>query len=379
MIPLHKTYIANNQLQYVDDAINKLHNGMCDFYSTQCESFLKEKYDFNKVLLTSSCTHALELTALLLNINPGDEVILPSYTFVSTANAFVLYGAKIVFADCSPFHPSITCDSISDLITPKTKAIVVVHYAGISYDLNNLVDFAKSKNITLIEDAAHAIHSKYGDKYLGSFGDFATFSFHHTKSISCGEGGALIINNPNYVDRADVLFEKGTNRKKFLNGDISKYEWIDVGSSFSMSDFSAAILYAQFLDIEIIHSKRKKIWDFYDQNFKDLELKGLIQLPYIDASSHHNANSFFIICQSIQHRDDLMKYLKVKGISSAFHYIPLHLSPYMMSHQESSTHPTLINTLRFSECLLRLPLYPDLIESEYKKVAEEVLTFYNNS
>jgi dTDP-4-amino-4,6-dideoxygalactose transaminase len=378
MIPLHKTYIATNQSLLVNDAFEKLLNGNNDHYINLCENFLQENYQFKKVILTSSCTHALELTALLLNIKPGDEVIVPSYTFVSSANAFSLHGAKIVFADCDVNYPIVTSKTISPLITSNTKAIVLVHYAGISYDIENLVKLSKELGIALIEDAAHAIHAKHGDTYLGNYGDFATFSFHHTKSVSCGEGGALIINNPIYIDRAEILTEKGTNRRKFLNGEISKYEWVDVGSSFSLSDFSAAILYSQLLDIDIIHSKRRKIWDYYFHSFKVLEEKGWIQLPNISVSSEHNANSFFIICKTIQHRDDLMFFLKTKNITAAFHYIPLHLSPYIQTHQFNSSQLNLPNTLRFSDCLLRLPLYPDLSEVEYKKVAEEVLAFFQN-
>lgn len=378
MIPLHKTYIAKKQQEFVNDAFHQLHHGFGDTYISKCEHFFNEKYNFKKTLFTSSCTHALELIALLLDIKPGDEVIVPSYTFVSSANAFALYGAKIVFADCSQIHPGITSESASKLITPKTKAIVVVHYAGIGMDLIKLKELSEKYGVALIEDAAHAIHSKHEDKFLGCFGDFATFSFHHTKSVSCGEGGALIINNSKYSSRADVLFEKGTNRKKFLNGDVSKYEWVDVGSSFSLSDFSAAILYSQLLDIEIIHSKRRKIWDYYFHSFKVLEKKEMIQLPNITSNSEHNANSFFIICKTMRHRDDLTAFLKAKNIKAAFHYIPLHLSPYIISQQFNSSQLHLPNTIRFSDCLLRLPLYPDLSEDEYTKVVEEVLAFYQS-
>lgn len=378
MIPLHKTYIAKKQQEFVNNSFHQLHHGFSDTYISECKRYFYEKYQFQKILFTSSCTDALELIALLLDIKSGDEVIVPSYTYVSSANAFALYGAKIVFADCSPFHPTITSDSVASLISPRTKAIVVVHYAGIGIDLINLKELSEKSGVALIEDAAHAIHSKHEDKFLGSFGDFATFSFHHTKSVSCGEGGALIINNPKYDSRADVLFEKGTNRKKFLSGDVSKYEWVDVGSSFSMSDFSAAILFSQLLDIDIIHSKRRKIWDYYFQSFKVLEQKELIQLPNISGNCEHNANSFFIICKTIQHRDDLIAFLKAKNIKAAFHYIPLHLSPYINIKQFNSSQLNLPNTIRFSDCLLRLPLYPDLSEGEYKKVVEEVLAFYQS-
>lgn len=344
-------------------------------YTKRCHSFFEKRYNFKRCYLTTSCTDALEMAAILLNIGPGDEVIIPSYAFVSLANAFVLRGANIVFADSCTENPNINIDSIESLITPGTKVIAPIHYAGIAPDMDKLKALCKKYNLFLVEDAAQGIESKYKDRPLGGIGDLGVLSFHETKNIISGEGGLLIVNNEEYIDRAEVIREKGTDRSKFFRGEIDKYGWIDIGSSFLPSDLIAAFLYAQLENIETIQSRRAEIWNRYNQALKPLEKNGKLTLPFIPNDTTNNYHIFYVVCDSHQIRSDLINYLKDRGINAVFHYQPLHLSPYFKTFYKG---PELPNSVKYGECLLRLPLYIGLKQDEQNKIIDSIIQFYQN-
>ncbi len=342
-------------------------------YTKKCQQFFEEKYGFRKTLLTTSCTDALEMSSLLANIEPGDEVIMPSFTFVSTANAFLVKGAKVVFADTQPAVPNIDPDPIESLITPRTKAIAVVHYSGIACDMDKIMAVAAKHNLIVIEDAAHAIDSYYKDKPLGSIGHFGAFSFHETKNIFCGEGGMISINDKDAQGRAEIIWEKGTNRAAFYRGEVDKYGWVDVGSSFLPSDILAAFLYNQLMNLEKIQNKRKFIWNRYNDLLKPLEKAGLLTLPVIPSYATVNGNLFYFLARSNEERDRMLAHLKKHGIQAVFHYLPLHSSPYFKDKHDGRSLP---NTARFADCIVRLPFYYGLKKSEISYVAEKVASFY---
>jgi dTDP-4-amino-4,6-dideoxygalactose transaminase len=361
MIPFNQTYFTGEEQHYIQQAIALKvvsGNGM---FTHKCQVLLQHKYVLNKVLLTNSCTAALEMSALLANIQSGDEVIMPSYTFVSTANAFILRGAKIVFADSREDHPGIDEEAIEHLITDKTKALIIVHYAGVACDMRKIMQLSEKYNLLVIEDAAHAIDSYYTfgseKKALGSIGHLGAFSFHGTKNITCGEGGALIINDNNYSDRAVILHEKGTNRNDFTKGLVNKYEWVDVGSSFLPSEITAAFLFAQLDHIDTIQSQRLKIWNHYHKIISVFAKKFGITTPAIPDYAIHNASIFYIVLPSKQVRDGLLIFLQQKGITAAFHYTSLHQSKYFKKHYSGGL---LLNADRYSDTLLRLPLFCEL-------------------
>lgn len=375
-IPFNKPYFTGKETTYMLEAVE---SGMISgngTFTQKCHAFFESKYSFRNVLLTTSCTDALEMSAILINIEPGDEVIMPSYTFVSTANAFVLRGAKIVFADVGPDIPNIDPGKLEQLITKKTKAIVIVHYAGISCDLDKIMKLVKRYNLYLIEDAAHSIDSFYENRRLGSFGHLATFSFHETKNIMSGEGGMLVINDKSFANRAEIIWEKGTNRAAFQRGEVDKYEWIDVGSSFLPSDLTAAVLFAQLENIEEIQTKRKQIWQYYFDKLVHLQNRGNIQLPVIPPYASNNGHLFYLVTRSKQVRDNLIAYLGKKGIQAVFHYLPLHLSDFYKSKHGGRI---LENTERFSDCLLRLPFYFQLGNEKLDFICETVVDFFNEN
>ncbi len=362
MIPFNKPYLTGKETEYIHDAVNTGKISGNGKYTKLCQTFFEERYGFKKCLLTTSCTDALEMAAILINIQPGDEVIIPSYTFVSTANAFVLRGAKIIFADSCEENPNIDAQILEGLITSKTKAIVPVHYAGIACDMDTIMDLAKKYNLYVIEDAAQAIDSffigKDGvKKALGSIGHLAAFSFHETKNIISGEGGMLAINDNQFVSRAEIIWEKGTNRSAFFKGEVDKYGWVDIGSSFLPSEIIAAFLWAQLENLDTIHAKRKEIWDNYFIKLKDWANSNDIKLAFIPSFATNNAHMFFLICNSTEQRAALILKLRESNILSVFHYLSLHTSPYYTEKHDGRLLP---ETDRYSECLLRLPLFFEL-------------------
>jgi dTDP-4-amino-4,6-dideoxygalactose transaminase len=372
-IPFNKPYFTGREAIHVANAgaTGKLSgNGR---YTQLCHDFFSQKYNFGKVLLTSSCTDALEMAALLAGIEPGDEVIIPSFTFVSTANAFALRGAVIRFADSELNNPNVDVKSVESLITSRTRAIVVVHYGGIACDMDALVNLATKHNIILIEDAAHAIDSVYKGKPLGSFGHLATFSFHETKNISCGEGGMLVVNDSSMYARSEIVWEKGTNRAAFYRGEVDKYGWVDLGSSYLPSDLAAAYLLGQLDQLDEIQRKRRQIFAQYQYLLQPLEDKQIAKLPTIPDFASQNGHLFYISTQNPEQRDKLIAFLKEKGIQAVFHYLPLHQSKYYLQHNSPVDLPM---ADYWSDCLLRLPFYYELDDSQIRYVARSILDFF---
>ena len=372
-IPFNKPYFTGREAYHVAaaGATGKISgNGI---YTGKCHGFFSQRYGFGKVLLTTSCTDALEMTALLARIEPCDEVIMPSFTFVSTANAFVLRGAKIVFADSSAENPNIDVNSIESLITSRTKAIVVVHYAGIACDMDKVMGLAVRYKLFVIEDAAQAIDSYYKGHALGSIGDMAAFSFHETKNISCGEGGMLVVNDMDLAPRAEIIWEKGTNRAAFYRGEVDKYGWVDVGSSFLPSDLAAAYLYGQLDKLDEIQNKRKAIFNLYQNSLSVLQKSGDIHLPVIPDYASQNGHLFYLITNTPQQRDKLIRHLNQKGIQAVFHYLPLHLSQF---YKDKYSGLPLSQAERYAACLLRLPFFYELAEDEIAYIADMVFLFY---
>lgn len=346
-------------------------------FTRKCSKWMEEKFNVPKVLLTTSCTSALEMTAILLNIKQGDEVIMPSYTFVSTADAFVMVGAKVVFVDVNPKTMNIDENKIEAAITDKTKAIAVVHYAGISPDMDKIMAIAKKHNLKVVEDAAQGFMAKYNDKYLGTIGDLGCYSFHETKNYSMGEGGALVINDPELIERAEIIREKGTNRSKFFRGEIDKYTWVDYGSSYLPSELNCAYLYPQLEKAEEINNQRLSSWNYYKENLEDLEDKGLIEIESVPEYSKHNAHMFYIKTKNLEERTELLKYLKQNGVQAVFHYIPLHNAP------AGKKFGTFCGEDKYttveSDKLVRLPMYYGLTKSDQDIVINKVKDFYKNN
>lgn len=342
-------------------------------FTAYCQDFFQRKYGFGKVLLTPSCTAALEMSALLLNIGPGDEVIMPSYTFVSTANAFALRGAKIVFADSCADHPNIDPQQVQQLVSPKTKAIAVVHYAGMGCEMEKLTAIARESGAHLVEDAAHAINARYKGQVLGTFGAVSTMSFHETKNITCGEGGFIAINAPSLQARAEIISAKGTNRKAFYRKETNHYSWVDVGSSYQPSEVSAAVLAAQINELDAVQQKRLQLWERYDANLKSLEHEGKVKLPVVPDGSGTNGHIYYIVCHSVEERAELIGFLAAAGIDAVFHYISLHSSPYFAKQHDGRALP---NSDKFTQCLLRLPMYFDLSLNDVDRVCENISEFY---
>lgn len=367
--------LIGNEMDYIKRAMenNKL-SGDGEF-TRLCNQWIENNFNSKKTMLTTSCTHALEMGAILADIQLGDEVIMPSYTFVSTANAFVLRGAKIIFIDIRPDTMNINEKLIEQAISSKTKAIVPVHYAGVSCEMDTINELAKLYNLTVIEDAAQGVMSKYKGKSLGSISDMGCFSFHETKNYNCGEGGALLINNPNYIERAEIIREKGTDRSKYFRGQIDKYSWVDLGSSYLPSEINAAFLYAQLTQADEINKDRLNTWNIYYQNLKMLEDVGKVRLPVIPKECEHNAHMFYIKCASVEERSELIEFLKAYNIQSVFHYIPLHSSKAGRQYGEFFLEDKY--TTVESERLLRLPLYYNMKSEDVYKVIDCIYTFYN--
>lgn len=369
MIPFNKPYLTGQETAYIEDAVKRGKISGNGDYTKMCHDYFEMTYGFKKVLLTTSCTDALEMCAMLANIEPDDEVIIPSYTFVSTALPFIRQGAKIVFADSYYDNPNIDATKIEALITSKTKAIVVVHYAGVPCDMDSVMDIANKHNLLVIEDAAQAITSKYKGKPLGSIGHLAAFSFHETKNIISGEGGLLAINDHRFVNRAEIIWEKGTNRAEFFRGEVNKYGWVDTGSSFLPSEIIAAFLWAQIENIENIQNKRLEHWHYYHKHLSKWAAGNHIEIMLIPENESNNAHMFYLVCKSEVQREKLINHLKFNDIHAVFHYLSLHVSDYYKGKHDGRILP---NSDKFTNQLLRLPMFYEL---DVKHVVNKIITF----
>ncbi len=369
-IPFNKPYLTSKELIYIKNAVSLGKISGNGNYTQKCHEFFQNRYGFKKCLLTTSCTDALEMTAILLDIKPGDEVIMPAFTFVSTANAFVLRGAKIVFADSRTDHPGIDESKIEALITSRTKVIVPVHYAGVACDMDIIMDIAKRHNLFVVEDAAQAIDSFYKGKPLGGIGHLGCFSFHETKNIQCGEGGMLIINDERFSKRAEIIWEKGTNRAAFFRGEIDKYGWVDIGSSFLPSELISAFLFAQLENLDDIQVKRKSLWKKYFQNFERYRISRL-NLPIIPDYATNNAHMFYLVCNNLQQRTEIIKILKENDILSVFHYLSLHKSPFYTTKHDGRV---LNESDKYSDTLVRLPLYYELSATDLERITNTIIS-----
>ncbi len=373
-IGFNKPHIGGKEIDYIMEAVRREKISGNGYFTRCCQDFLEKRYGIRKVLLTTSCTDALEMAALLIRTEPGDEIIMPSYTFVSTANAFALRGANIIFADSAANSPNIDLEKLEPLITDRTIAIVVVHYAGFSCDMDRLMAIASLHDLYVIEDAAQAIESTYKGRPLGSIGHLGCFSFHETKNVISGEGGALLINDSAFLDRAEIIWEKGTNRSAFARGEIDKYNWIDLGSSFLPSEITAAFLLAQLEKIEEIQARRHAIWDIYHKTLRPLERKGVVSLPLIPSFNEHNAHIFYLVCRSEKERNKLLDYLNSNGINAIFHFIALHRSPYYLVRYKGYE---LHQCDRYTSTLVRLPIYFELSVKDAHYIARTITNFYD--
>lgn len=377
-IPFNKPYMTGNELKYIQEAVNLGKISGNGEFTKRCHSFFEQRYGFHKCLLTTSCTDALEMAAILLNIQAGDEVIMPSYTFVSTANAFVLRGAKIVFVDSRADHPNMDETLLEDLITPKTKAIVVVHYAGKACEMDTIMDIAERHGLWVVEDAAQAIDSYYKDRPLGGIGHLGCFSFHETKNIQCGEGGMLVINDPQFAKRAEIIWEKGTDRAAFFRGEVNKYGWVDIGSSFLPSEVTAAFLWAQLENLDAIQDRRKAIWQDYHHFFTGHSSLHVLSKSYLQQfstalqqaqltdkhqlspeDSSPNAHLFYLVFEQLHYRTAFINQMKAAGILTVFHYQSLHRSNFIEQYQGVDA-IALPHADYYSDCLVRLPLFYEL-------------------
>ncbi len=371
-IPLYKVFKSPLEKKFILESLNSGITGGDGPFTKKCTEYIQNKWKYKQVLLTTSCTHALEMAAILIDIKEGDEIIVPSYTFVSSVNAFILRGAKIVFADSNKANPNIQIEGLEKLITKKTKAIVIVHYAGIACEMEELTKICKKNSLYLIEDAAQALNGFYKGKALGSFGDLSAFSFHETKNISAGEGGMLVINNKKFYKRAEIVREKGTNRSAFFRGEINKYEWVDIGSSYLPSDLISAYLYAQLQVTDEIQKKRDALWAKYFEKLSCLTKYG-IGIPEVPKHSKSNSHIFYLVCKNKDEREKLSLNLLKKGVKSSFHFSALHKSKYYLKDKRLKNLP---NSERFEDCLLRLPLYHKLKNTEIEFICKSVLNFY---
>lgn len=373
LIPFNKPFLTGKELDYIRAAVESGKISGNGVFTKRCHEFFRKRYGCAGALLTSSCTDALEMSAILSGIEPGDEVIMPSYTFVSTANAFVLRGAKILFADSEAKTPNLDVNEIEKLITGRTKAIVPVHYAGVACDMDSIAKLAKERSLFVIEDAAQAIDSFYKGRPLGTLGNFAAFSFHETKNIISGEGGALCVNDATYLPRAEIIWEKGTNRSAFWRGEVDKYGWVDIGSSFLPSEITAAFLYAQLEWIDKVQAKRLALWNRYYSLLTPLGDAGKIRMPYVPEYATNNAHMFYFVCGNLAERRELIAYLKERGIYAVFHYQGLHKSPFYQDHHDGRKLPWCD---LYTDCLLRLPLFYELTESEVDQISQSIIDFY---
>jgi dTDP-4-amino-4,6-dideoxygalactose transaminase len=376
-IHFNQPFIVGKELYYIARAVLSGYIAGDGSFTKKCHSLLEEKFNAKKILLTHSCTAALEMAAILINIKPNDEVILPSFSFVSTANAFFMRGAKLVFVDIRKDTLNIDETKIEAAITKNTKAIVPVHYAGVGCEMNTIKILAAKYGLYIIEDAAQGVSAKYRGKYLGTIGQIGTYSFHETKNFICGEGGAIVLNDTKFIERAEIIREKGTNRSKFFRGEVDKYSWVDVGSSYLPSELLAAFLYAQLENMEQINARRKRIFELYKNELDVLETIGLMQLPTVPDECETNFHLFYIILENEKIRDDLISFLKSKNILAVFHYLPLHLSP--MGRSMGYTDGQLPITESLSNRLLRLPFYYDLTEENQMFIIHSIKDFFRES
>ncbi len=372
-IPFNRPFIAGQELHYIAQAVMDGHLAGDGEFTRKCNRWMEQKFNASSVMLTNSCTAALEICALLADIQPGDEVIMPSYTFVSTANAFALRGAHIKFIDIRPDTLNMDETEIESAITTKTKAIVPVHYAGVACEMDAILSIAARHDLLVIEDAAQGVNCTYKGRYLGTLGHLAAYSFHETKNFISGEGGALLVNDKRFLERAEIVREKGTNRSKFFRGEVDKYTWVDIGSSYLPSEIIAAFLYAQLEEADEITRKRWQIHDYYAQRLTPLEENGFLRLPSAPPECVHNAHMFYVVLNDAETRDSLMAHLKSKGISTVFHYVPLHTSP--MGLKSGYKHGDLPITENLASRLVRLPCYFELSEDEQDRVVSEITRF----
>ncbi len=374
-VPFNKPFITGKELDYIADSVVQGHISGNGLYTKKCESFLEKYTNCDRVLMTNSCTAALEMACMLIDLKPGDEVIMPSFTFVSTANAVALRGATPVFCDIDSRTFNLDEACLSSCLSDKTKAIIVVHYAGQSCAMEPIMRFSKKNNLYVIEDAAQSVGSYYQGQHSGTIADFGCFSFHETKNIMCGEGGALLINNPKFIQRAEIIREKGTNRESFFRNEVELYTWVDLGSSYVPSELQMAFLYAQLENLSQVIKQRKIIFEYYKKHLSKLETKGFITLPEIQSDNKPNYHLFAILCRNIEERNELIDYLKDNGISAVFHYISLHSSPAgkAFGRVDDAGLPVTDNV---SECLLRLPVYYEISVDIQKYVVKHIFDFY---
>lgn len=377
MIPFNKPYLTGKEAHYMYQAVftGKL-SGNGEF-TKKCQNFFEKRYGFKKCLLTTSGTDALEMCAMLCDLKPGDEVIVPSYTFVSTALAFLREGAKVVFADSMDGNPNIDATKLESLITPRTRVIAPVHYAGVACDMDAIMEVANKHNLLVVEDAAQAIDSFYKGKPLGGVGHLGAFSFHETKNITAGgEGGLLTINDERFIRRAEIIWEKGTNRAEFFRGAVNKYGWVDMGSSFLPAEINAAFLWAQLENLDDIQTKRKKLCEQYFVGLQQLAGEGFIRLPQIPSYATNNAHMFYIVCRNLEERTGLIQYLKERGVTAPFHYLALHKSEYYLKHYEDR--PNLPNCDMYADCLVRMPMFYELELGQVEEIVGYICEYYAN-
>lgn len=379
MIPFNKPYISERGMDYIKECTKSGHLSGNGPFTKKCHELLEGEYGFSKCLLTTSCTDALEMAAILIDIKPGDEVIVPSFTFVSTALAFARQGATIIFADSRPDNPCIDVEKIEQLITKNTKAIVPVHYAGIACEMDKIMKIAEKYNLVVIEDAAHVFGVKYKGRFLGSIGHLGCLSFHETKVIHCGEGGMLAVNDNRLFERAEIIWEKGTNRSHFFRGEVDKYEWIDNGSSFLLADINAALLYSQLEEAGAIISHRAKQNVLYYNSLLELGEKGLLKLPSLPDNLLQGSSFFFIETINSEIRQKLITFLRAKSIQAVTHYLDLAQSPYIFNNQRSSFTNKNTNSIRYQDTILRLPSYYSLEFSQIQEISEEINNFFRSS
>ena len=373
MIPFNRPHFTGQEMAFLEQVFQSGQTAGNFAFTRRCQQFFERRYGFPKGLLTTSCTDALELSGLLCRLQPGDEVILPSFGFVSTANAFAIQGATLVFADSRADHPNVDLDSIAALLTPRTKVIAVTHYAGVAVDMDALLALTIPRGIVVVEDAAQGIEAFYKGRPLGTLGTFGTLSFHETKNIHCGEGGLLIVNQPTHVPRAEILWEKGTNRASFFRGEVDKYSWVDLGSSYTPSDIMAAVLWAQLQDLDEIQNRRMVRWERYRVELAELATRGWARLPCIPDYAQHNGHIFYLVVENLQRRTDLISHLREHGVNAVFHYQSLHHSPYFADRYRG---PELTQADRYSDCLVRLPLWSDLPPEDQDQVIKTVLAWF---
>ena len=372
-IPFNRPFFSGKEFEFIQEAIKSWQLSGDGSFTKKCHAYFERELGTPKALLTTSCTHALEMAALLLDIAPGDEIIVPSFTFVSTVNAFALRGARPVFIDIRPDTLNLDETKLESLITPRTKAILVVHYAGVACEMDPILKVAAKHNIAVVEDNAHGLFGKYKGRYLGTLGCLATQSFHETKNFTCGEGGALLINDPQYIERAEIIREKGTNRSRFFRGQVDKYTWVDLGSSYLPSDILAAFLYAQLEARDTIQAKRRRIWEYYDENLKAWAGDVDVKLPSVPEDCEHPYHMYYLVLPSLEKRQALISHLNARNINSVFHYQPLHLSNMgQLFGGKTGDCPV---TEAVSDRLLRLPFYNDLTEEEQARVVAAMKEF----